>query len=87
MTTYIPVTPGVNLTRALDGGRLTKKWVRDAMRDHPEWDWRNLGFGYTYVNGSDAAALDLTLQVMRDGTTVCMVTFKRTDDSIVAVVS
>lgn len=77
---YVPVTPGVNLSRHLreqtKTGRITKAWVREVMREHPEWDWRNLGDGGTYVNGEDAIRLDLTLQVMDNGTTRAMVNFQ-----------
>jgi hypothetical protein len=81
MTTYLAVEPGVNLSRALGGERLTKKWVRERMREHPEWDWRILtpGFG-SYINGQDAIANDVTLQVMRDGSTVAMVNFQSSAD-------
>lgn len=85
MHTYVPVQPGPNMTDLLrkDGCRLTKRWVREVMRDHPEWDWRNLGPGGTYVNGGDAIHLGLTLQVYgADGaTTVAMVAFQ-TDDTM-----
>lgn len=76
MHQYVPVAPGPNLSRLLGGQRLTKKFVREAMRDHPEWDWRNLGSGGTYVNGGDAIRYDLTLQVMENGTTKAMVNFQ-----------
>lgn len=91
MHEYVPVAPGVNLTRLLAGQRLTKKFVREAMRDHPEWDWRNLSMRPgTYVNGEDAVRYDLTLQVMDNGSHVAMVDFKadvNQPSGVVAVVS
>lgn len=84
MTTYVPVRPGVNLSRHLrlntKNGRITKVWLRQVMRSHPEWDWFNLGLdGGTYVNGADAIRSDLTLQVMDGGTTIAMINFAADD--------
>lgn len=78
MTTYVPVRPGINMKGRLGGDRLTKKFVREIMREHPEWDWRNLGPGGAYVNGEDAVRYDLILQVYADdlATTLCMVHFQ-----------
>jgi hypothetical protein len=95
MHEYIPVAPGINLTQHLAAntkhGRITKVWVRQVMREHPEWDWRNLGLnGGTYLNGEDAAKHDLTLQVMENGTTKAMVNFKvdvNQPSGVIAVVS
>lgn len=94
MTEYVPVAPGINLTQHLartKTGRITKAWVRQVMREHPEWDWRNLGMGRgTYVNGEDAIRYDLTLQVMENGTTKAMVNFQADVNEVVgykAVVS
>lgn len=61
---YIEVEPGVNLSRALGGRAITKAWVRDMMRRHPEWDWRMMSTGQ-YVNGGDAVRYDLTLDVQK----------------------
>lgn len=82
MTLWVPVVPGVNLSSALGEARLTKKWVREIMRQHPEWDWRNLSplIRGTYVNGEDAIRHgDMVLQVMRGGSVVATITFQRTD--------
>lgn len=80
MTEYVPVSPGINLSRHLrensKNGRLTKTWVKKVMAEHPEWDWRNLGLtGGTYVNGEDAIKSDLTLMVTNNGSHVASVTF------------
>lgn len=77
MHEYLTVAPGVNLSRLLGGKRLTKKFVRDAMRDHPEWDWRILSVGHgTYVNGEDAIRYNLTLDVSVDGSHLAFIDFK-----------
>jgi hypothetical protein len=83
LSEYLTVAPGVNLTRHLaehtPNGRVTKAWVRLAMQQHPEWDWRNLGPGGTYVNGQDCIRQDLTLQVVdpaSPGTVKAMVNFQ-----------
>lgn len=78
-TTYVPVSPGIDMSRALGGARLTKKWLREYLRDHPEKDFRNLGLGGSYVNGQDALNMDLTLQVMSNGSTVAMVHYQRVE--------
>jgi hypothetical protein len=95
MTEYVPVAPGINLTRHLrdhtKNGRITKVWVRSVMREHPEWDWRSLALDSgTYVNGEDAVKYDLILQVMENGTTKAMVHFKadvNQPSGVVAVVN
>lgn len=82
MHTYLSVVPGIDMTRALGDMRLTKKWLRDYLRDHPEKDFRCLDTSRgTYVNGGDATAIgmDLTLRVMRGATTVAMVNYQRTE--------
>jgi len=80
--TYVPVVPGVNLSKALDGKRLTKKWVREMMLAHPEWDWRNIGPSRgTYINGQDCVTYDVTLEVRdpKSMSLVALVTFQPTD--------
>lgn len=91
MTQYLAVAPGVDMTDAmhlLNGGRLTKKWLRDYLRDNPQKDFRILnpvgaGASGTYVNGQDAIRHDLTLEVrsLRPGSNdlVALVDFQRTD--------
>jgi len=83
-TTYVPVTPGIDMTQALGGSRLTKTWLRDYLRVFPQKDFRNLGPGGSYVNGQEAVDGDLTFQVYdakRPGTTIAMVYFQRTTDN------
>lgn len=83
-TTYVPVVPGIDMSQALRKSnmkRLTKKWLRDYLRDNPQKDFRSLdGRGGTYVNGQDAVAMDLTLQVYdaEQRSTVAMVNFQPT---------
>lgn len=85
MTTYVPVTPGIDMSAAMrrDGARrLTKKWLREYLKANPQKDFRNEDLhGGTYVNGGDAVQGDLTLQVMDPATmsTVAMVVFQTTD--------
>lgn len=64
MTTYISVHPGIDMTEALNGQRLTKKWLRDYLRTNPQKDFRVAGNGQ-YVNGEDAIRADLSLEVRR----------------------
>jgi hypothetical protein len=64
MTTYIQVFPGIDMSRALQGKRPTKRWLREYLRDNPHKDFGVLtpGMG-SYVNGEDAIRHDLTLEV------------------------
>jgi hypothetical protein len=83
MTEYLSVAPGIDMSTALNGGRLTKKWLRDYLRDNPEKDFRILGgrWAGSYVNGGDAMTQDLVLEV-RDPQTLDLkgvVAFQRTD--------
>lgn len=78
----IPVVPGIDMQRALDrsGSRLTKKWLREYLRDNPQKDFRNVGFrSGTYVNGQDAINFDLTLEVRGGYDLVAVVNFQPTD--------
>lgn len=79
MTTYLSVGMGVDMSQAWAieakpgrDGRTpapTKAWLREYLRTHPQKDFRNLGFGGSYVNGQDAMREDLTLQFnCRSGT-------------------
>lgn len=81
MTTYLSVTPGIDMSQALGAQRLTKKWLRDYLRDHPEKDFRNHTGRGAYVNGEDAVRMDLTLEVFDSHLTrrVGIVNFQPTD--------
>lgn len=83
MTTYLTVTPGIDMRSALGQDRLTKKWLREYLRDHPEKDFRVLTYGVRGpVNGENAIQMDLTLQVVGPydpGTVVGTVNFQPTD--------
>ena len=83
MTNYIPVSPGPDMTRALQGKNVTKKWLREYLRDNPQKDFRSLAMaGGAYVNGEDAIRDDLTLEVYRSeigATLVAMVNFQPTE--------
>ncbi len=81
MTQYLSVTPGIDMSQALGEQRLTKKWLREYLRTNPQKDFRNHTGRGAYVNGQDCINGDLTLQVMRDGTTVAMVNFQPTTDN------
>lgn len=84
MTNYLTVTLGIDATKALGGKRLTKKWLREYLRDHPEKDFRNHTHGVrgTYVNGEDCIRHDYTLEVHDlQGRSVAMVNFQTALDS------
>jgi hypothetical protein len=85
---YLAVAAGIDMSKALNGQRITKRWLRDYLRDHPEKDFRILntrGHGGAYVNGQDAITNDLTLEVrsLRAGSNelVALVDFQPTDDN------
>jgi hypothetical protein len=68
MTEYLSVAPGVDMTNAmhlLNGGRLTKKWLREYLRTNPQKDFRILGgrWAGSYVNGEECVKQDLCLEV------------------------
>lgn len=82
MTTYLSVTPGIDMNSALGKQRLTKKWLRDYLRDNPQKDFRNLTRqGGTYVNGEDCIEYDLSLEVRRADSLelVASVEFQKSD--------
>lgn len=80
MTTYIPVSPGIDMSAALGKARLTKKWLRDYLRDNPQKDFRSLMMGGgSYVNGETALRMDLTLEVHHNGASIALVNFQPTD--------
>lgn len=83
MSTYLTVTTGIDMRSALGKERLTKKWLRDYLRDHPEKDFRVLTHGVRGpVNGENVIDLDLTLQVVAPndpGTVVANVNFQRVE--------
>ena len=84
MTEYLSVEPGVDMTTALNGARLTKKWLRDYLRTNPQKDFRILGGRWrgSYVNGEDCIRQDAVLEVRdRNLTLVAVVTFQATDAS------
>lgn len=64
MTIFLSVTPGIDMTRALGDSRLTKKWLREYLRDNPQKDFRVHGSGQ-FVNGEDCMRYDLELEVRR----------------------
>lgn len=79
----IPVVPGIDMSAALMGQRLTKTWLRNYLRTNPQKDFRILVSGMgTYVNGEDAIRHDLTLEVMTPDQSdlVGLVNFQSTDD-------
>ena len=80
MTTYISVTPGIDMTLALGDERLTKKWLRAYLAEHPEKDFRVMGSSQ-YVNGQDCVRYNLSLEVRRpsDAGLVAGVDFGVTD--------
>lgn len=81
MTTYLSVTPGIDMSQALGGKRLTKKWLREYLRDNPQKDFRNHTGPGSYVNGEDCLNYDLSL-VVHDSTTqsvVASVDFQKSD--------
>lgn len=67
MTTYLSVTPGIDMSQALGTARLTKKWLRDYLRDNPQKDFRNHTGAGAYVNGEDCIRQDLSLEVYDSG--------------------
>lgn len=93
MNQSLTVVPGVNLARHLAQfspaqSGVTKRWVREAMRQHPEWDWRIHG-ETSYVNAESAIRYDLDFQVVdpaSPGTVRAVVAFHTVDGETVAVV-
>jgi hypothetical protein len=80
----VPVAPGIDMSDALMGRRLTKAFLRGYLRENPQKDFRILVSGMgTYVNGEDAIRHDLTLEVRqpRGGDFVALVNFQSTDDN------
>lgn len=84
----LAVAPGIDMSSALNGQRVTKRWLREYLRDHPEKDFRILnpvgaGASGAYVNGQDAIQNNLTLEVrsLRPGSNelVALVDFQPTD--------
>jgi len=87
MHEYVTVVPGVNLSNHLNNQRpgnrpvVTKKWVRQVMGQHPEWDWYVVGG--SAINGGDCLRGDITLQVVDRndvGTVRAMVNFQADAD-------
>jgi len=86
VTTFVMVVPGIDMTRALGEQRLTKKWLRSYLADHPEKDFRISGSG-RYVNGEDCIRYNLVLEVRRPplNALVGLVEFRaceRTEDNL-----
>lgn len=67
MTTYLSVTPGIDMSRDLASSRLTKKWLREYLRANPQKDFRIHGSG-TFVNGEDCIREDISLEVRNPAT-------------------
>lgn len=81
MTEILNVTPGIDMSEALAGQRLTKKWLREYLRSNPQKDFRNHTGRGAYVNGEDCVNYDLSLEV-RDPETmnlVAVVEFQRVE--------
>ena len=80
----VPVLPGPNLLKLLGDQRLTKRWVREIMKDHPEWDWRIVSG--PYINGEGAIRYKKALDVKRRNPDltidhVCFIEFQESVDS------